>query len=93
MAGFGEARVHREGAFEIRAGGFELSECGEGDAAIVDVARVARVQPESAADSTPQDLRVKQADPLTRRPVTPSDEEISRNPRSRSAKLRALRKL
>lgn len=50
-------------------------------------------QPESAADSTPQDLRVKLAEPLTRKPVTPGDDEIARNPRSRSAKLRALRKL
>jgi len=50
-------------------------------------------QPESASDSTPQDLRVKLAEPLTRRPVTPGDDEISRNPRSRSAKLRALRRL
>lgn len=50
-------------------------------------------QPESADDSTPQDLRVKLAEPLTRRPVTPSDPEIAANPRSRSAKLRALRKL
>jgi 16S rRNA (cytosine1402-N4)-methyltransferase len=50
-------------------------------------------QPESAADSRPQDYRVKLAEPLTRRPVTPSDDEISSNPRSRSAKLRALRKL
>lgn len=50
-------------------------------------------QPESASDSTPQDLRVKLAEPLTRRPVTPSDEEIAANPRSRSAKLRALRRL
>jgi 16S rRNA (cytosine1402-N4)-methyltransferase len=49
-------------------------------------------QPESAADSTPQDLRVKLADPLTRKPVTPSHAEMARNPRSRSAKLRALRK-
>ena len=49
-------------------------------------------QPESAADSTPQDLRVRLADPLTRKPVTPGEDEISRNPRSRSAKLRALRK-
>jgi 16S rRNA (cytosine1402-N4)-methyltransferase len=49
-------------------------------------------QPESAADHTPQDLRIKLADPLTRKPVTPSDSEIAHNPRSRSAKLRALRK-
>ncbi len=50
-------------------------------------------QPESADDSTPQDLRVKLAEPLTRRPVTPGDDELAANPRSRSAKLRALRKL
>ena len=50
-------------------------------------------QPESAEDSTPQDLRVRLAEALTRRPVTPSDEEAESNPRSRSAKLRAIRKL
>lgn len=50
-------------------------------------------QPESADDGTPQDLRLKLAEPLTRKPVTPGEAEISANPRSRSAKLRALRKL
>ncbi|MCX6951443.1 MAG: 16S rRNA (cytosine(1402)-N(4))-methyltransferase RsmH [Verrucomicrobia bacterium] len=50
-------------------------------------------QPESADDSTPQDLRVKLADPLTRKPATPGDAELALNSRSRSAKLRALRKL
>ena len=50
-------------------------------------------QPEGAADATPQDLRVKVAEALTRRPVTPDPLEIVTNPRSRSAKLRAIRKL
>jgi len=50
-------------------------------------------QPESANDSMPQDLRVKLAEPLTRKPLTPGEDELARNPRSRSAKLRALRRL
>jgi 16S rRNA (cytosine1402-N4)-methyltransferase len=50
-------------------------------------------QPESADDATPQDLRHKVAEPLTRRPLTPDEAELTANPRSRSAKLRALRKL
>ncbi len=50
-------------------------------------------QPEGAHDSLPQDLRAKYAEPLTRKPVTPAEDEIAANPRSRSAKLRALRKL
>jgi 16S rRNA (cytosine1402-N4)-methyltransferase len=50
-------------------------------------------QPESADDSTPQQFRQKHAEPLTRRPLTPQPDELASNPRSRSAKLRALRKL
>jgi 16S rRNA (cytosine1402-N4)-methyltransferase len=50
-------------------------------------------QPESADDSTPKQFRTVLAEPLTRRPMTPGDVELALNPRSRSAKLRALRKL
>jgi len=50
-------------------------------------------QPETSNDGTPQDLRVRLAVALTRRPVTPSEGELDANPRSRSAKLRAIRKL
>ncbi|MDP1579900.1 MAG: 16S rRNA (cytosine(1402)-N(4))-methyltransferase RsmH [Candidatus Didemnitutus sp.] len=48
--------------------------------------------PVDANDSMPQQLREKHADLLTRKPVGPSAAEISTNPRSRSAKLRVLRK-
>lgn len=50
-------------------------------------------QPEGAHDHLPQDFRTQFAEALTTRPVTPAEDEISTNPRSRSAKLRALRKL
>lgn len=49
-------------------------------------------QPLNVRDSTPQDLRPKFADALTRKPLTASATEIAANPRSRSAKLRGLRK-
>jgi 16S rRNA (cytosine1402-N4)-methyltransferase len=49
--------------------------------------------PEDAEDSLPQDLRERVAEPLTRRPLVPGDAEVAANPRSRSAKLRAIRKL
>lgn len=50
-------------------------------------------QPVDAQDATPQDLRAKFAEPLTRKPIVAGDAEVAANPRSRSAKLRALRKL
>lgn len=43
-------------------------------------------------DHRPQDMREKRAELLTRRPAVASDTEIAANPRSRSAKLRVLRK-
>ncbi len=50
-------------------------------------------QPETAEDSLPKDFRVARAEALTGRPATPGPDELEANPRSRSAKLRALRKL
>lgn len=50
-------------------------------------------RPEHGRDSRPQDERVRWAERLTRKPLVASTEELARNPRSRSAKLRAIRKL
>ena len=50
-------------------------------------------QPETRDDHRPADLRHAVADPLTRKAIIASDAETAANPRSRSARLRAVRKL
>ena len=50
-------------------------------------------KPVDRDDSRPQDERTKFADAMTRKPVVPSDAELADNPRSRSAKLRGVRKI
>ncbi|WP_269523758.1 16S rRNA (cytosine(1402)-N(4))-methyltransferase RsmH [Coraliomargarita parva] len=50
-------------------------------------------RPEHAGDSRTQDQRVVLAEMISTRPVSPAEQELSLNPRSRSARLRAVRKL
>ena len=49
-------------------------------------------KPESKMDSRPQDMRAQYAKLLSSRPIVATEDEISKNPRSRSAKLRILKK-
>lgn len=49
--------------------------------------------PESASDSTPQQFRSSEGELLTRRPVSPGPSEVESNPRARSARLRAIRRV
>lgn len=49
-------------------------------------------RPEDRFDTSFVQDRVKLAELLTRKPILPSDGETANNPRSRSAKLRAIRK-
>jgi 16S rRNA (cytosine1402-N4)-methyltransferase len=45
-----------------------------------------------ASDGTPDQLRSREATLLTRKPISPGEPEVEINPRSRSSRLRALRK-
>jgi 16S rRNA (cytosine1402-N4)-methyltransferase len=50
-------------------------------------------RPEHARDSRTQDEREVRASMISTRPIGPSEAEIETNPRSRSARLRAVRKI
>lgn len=50
-------------------------------------------RPVDANDNRTQDMRTRLAELLTRHPATASPAELEANPRARSAKLRAIRKL
>lgn len=49
-------------------------------------------RPEHKKDSMPQDMRQQYAQLINNKPIIPGKEEIETNPRSRSAKLRMLKK-
>jgi len=50
-------------------------------------------RPEHARDSRTQDEREIRAELIATRPICPGEEEIRQNPRSRSARMRAIRKI
>lgn len=50
-------------------------------------------RPEHGRDSRTQDERETLAEMIATRPITPGEAEIANNPRSRSARMRAIRKL
>ena len=50
-------------------------------------------RPEHSKDNRTQDEREVRATMISTRPVSPTEEEITGNPRSRSARLRAIRKI
>lgn len=50
-------------------------------------------RPEHSKDNRTQDERVVSATMISTRPIGPTEEEIAINPRSRSARLRAIRKI
>ena len=50
-------------------------------------------RPEHSGDMSVQEERHEQAKMVSTRPILPSEEEINQNPRSRSARLRAIKRL
>lgn len=50
-------------------------------------------RPEGSKDNRPQDMRETLCELLGKRPITASDKEVAVNPRSRSARLRVLKKI